>query len=87
MRSQLETLGFHDITITPYAFDQRATSPRDMARKMRHVIMLHTLGWGAERQDKGWKLGERVERCLRDQQGDGEVKIRSVVLLVVAKRP
>lgn len=49
--------------------------------------MLHTMAWGDERRDKGWELGQTIEKVLRDQQGDGPVEIRSVVLLITAKRP
>lgn len=86
-RSQLSKLGYVDIKVTPHAFKQTAKDARDMARKMRHVIMLHTLMWGEERRDKGWELGEMVERVLRESQGDGEVSINSVVLLISARKP
>ena len=86
VRSRLEAIGYTNIRVTPYTFKQRAESAEDMACKMWHVLMLHTLGWGEERREKGWELGQTMARVLREQQGDGEVEINSVVLLVTAKR-
>ena len=71
----------------PRAIAHRASSAKDMARKMRHVIMLHTQAWGEERRDKGWELGQMVENVLREQQGADDVTISSAILLITAKRP
>ena len=86
VREQLEKLGYKNIAITPHAYEHTAPSPDIMAKKMRHAIMLHTLGWGVERKEKGWELRQAVESVLRAQQGDCEVKVTSVVLLITAQR-
>lgn len=84
--SQLESVGYTDIKITSFPFVQKADSARDMAKKMRHAIMLHTLAWGTERQEKGWELGQMIEKVLQDQRGPGPIEIHSVALLITAKK-
>lgn len=87
VRDQLRQLGYIDISIKPHPIVHTASTPKHFAKKMRHVLMLHTAGWGEERQDKGWALGQTIEEVLRAQHGEGQVKIHSVVLVITAKRP
>lgn len=87
VRDQLQQLGYTDISVEPLPISHSAATPRAFAKKMGHVLTLHTAGWGDERQDKGWALGQSIEGVLREQQGEGRVTIHSVVLLITAKRP
>jgi hypothetical protein len=57
-----------------------------MVKKMWHVLMLLTEGWGDERKAMGWKLARSMEQGLRAGQGDGRVAITSVALLITARR-
>ncbi|WVQ68263.1 uncharacterized protein L199_006470 [Kwoniella botswanensis] len=79
--------GLIDIKVEPYQFVQVADSPGDMARKMRPVVPILTAKWGKEKQELGRKVFEEVEEILKREQGEGPVKIWSIALVAIAKKP
>ncbi|WWC71757.1 uncharacterized protein I206_105716 [Kwoniella pini CBS 10737] len=87
LRQILQEEGMTEIEINPYEFIQTALNTEDMARKMHHVVKIVTNSWGIEQQELGWKVFEKIEELLRRNQGDGEVKITSVALIITAKKP
>jgi hypothetical protein len=86
VQSQLKDIGYTNVEITPFSFIQEASSAEQMVKKMWHVLMLLTEGWGDERKAMGWKLARSMEQGLRAGQGDGRVAITSVALLITARR-
>ncbi|WWC71756.1 uncharacterized protein I206_105715 [Kwoniella pini CBS 10737] len=87
VRKILEEHKLKDIIITPFEFFQYADNPRQMAKKMWPVVKVISSRWGEQQGELGWKVFEKIEELLKRDQGDEEVKIASVALIVTAKKP
>ncbi len=76
-----------DVKIEALDLKQGGKDARDLSRKMRVVVKVITGWWGGERNKEKWEMFERIEEVLRRDFGDGEVWVRSVALIVTARKP
>lgn len=85
IQSTLAELGFIDIQIKNFDFNHTAENAKVMAWETRILIQFWMLfaNW---RDEDSWGMFEKIEEVLRKDFGDGPVKVRSVAMLVTAKK-
>lgn len=90
IRKTLEELEMKDIKIETYHTLHQADNGREFAKNTRIVVKVITSLWPKEIREKyGWEMFENIEKIMNERKiGDGDkVGIRSVVLVVTAKKP